>query len=145
MKNKQPTADRKVGYFQKNNEITTIYIGNLSYKLNERDIHNLFSQFGKVAYTRLIIDSESKRSKGIAFVQMIHENQALKAIDTLNESSLKGRTLKVSIAKDRLESGSNVRSRTVKIGKKDNDEKKTLGPRRRERKGLNKLFSYLGA
>ncbi|MDE7173207.1 MAG: RNA-binding protein, partial [Helicobacter sp.] len=50
--------------------MTSIYIGNITYSATERDIEQLFSQFGEVASVKLINDRETGRPKGFGFVEM---------------------------------------------------------------------------
>ena len=64
----------------------------------------MFQRYGTVSYVRLIANSKSKNSKGIAFVQMPVKKDADKAIEALNEHLIDGRTLKVSIALDKISS-----------------------------------------
>src|SRR5690606_2913109 len=91
-------SERRIGYFQKENPGKTIYIGNLSYEMTEEQIFNKFRSFGKVKYVKLITDLKTKKSKGIAFVQMPKESEASRAIATLDGQVIDGRTVKVSEA-----------------------------------------------
>ncbi len=47
-----------------------IYVGNLSYKVGDRELEELFSQFGSVKSAKVIEDRETGRSKGFGFVEM---------------------------------------------------------------------------
>ncbi len=78
-----------------------LYIGNLSYKLDEAEVENLFSKVGKVESVRIIKDPATGRSKGFGFVEMGSDEEAEKAITQLNGSTLMDRTLIVSEAKPR--------------------------------------------
>jgi len=51
-----------------------IYIGNLSYKVKESDLNQVLEEYGTVNSVKLIIDRDTRRSKGFAFAEM--ENQA---------------------------------------------------------------------
>ena len=46
-----------------------LYVGNLSYSVNDTELEELFAQFGKVDSARVISDRESGRSKGFGFVE----------------------------------------------------------------------------
>jgi len=108
--------DTKIGYFNKDPSVATIYIGNLSFDFTELLIKDLFEQYGYVNYVKLVKDPETHQSRGIAFVQMSHQNHARSAIKALNGSSLDGRVLKVSIAKENNDDRSIVKP--IKIRRK---------------------------
>lgn len=76
-----------------------IYIGNLSFNVDDQSLTDLFSQFGEVETARVITDRESGRSKGFAFVEMFSESHASSAIEKLNGSDFLGRAINVSEAK----------------------------------------------
>lgn len=81
----------------------TIYIGNMSYEKDEREIRELFTYYGKVNKVEIILDLETKKSKGYAFVMMDHPNDAQRAVTALNGKIVDKRTLKVSIAEQSKE------------------------------------------
>lgn len=76
----------------------TVYINNLSYRRNEKDIKELFYKFGKVINVKLIVDHVTNKSKGMAFVEMDSEMSAEKAIAGLHGMEIDGRTVKVTHA-----------------------------------------------
>ena len=78
-----------------------IYIGNLPYNVSEEELKELFSQFGEVSSSSIIMDRFSGQSKGFGFVEMPQNSEAEDAIKALNESALKGRNIKVNQAKPR--------------------------------------------
>ena len=130
---------------QKDKNLMTIYIGNLSYKKREGEIKKLFQNFGKVTYVKIVLDPKTEKSKGIAFVQMPNEKDALKAIDQLNGKIVDERTLKVSIA---IESEEPQKVKPIKTRKRDSEETienttKKKGPKRKKIKGLDVLFDYI--
>ena len=130
--------ERKVGYFQKDLSVTTIYVGNLKYQKDEKEIKEMFSEFGKVAYVRLVLDSKTQKTKGIAFVQMPNKSAALKAINHFNGKEMDGRTLKVSVAQERNEE----KLRLQTVGKKSKEEEEITPTKRKRDKGLKVLFNY---
>lgn len=77
-----------------------VYIGNLPWRANEGDIRGLFERFGEVKTIRLVVDRETQRSKGFAFVD-IPESAVQVAIKELNSSSFQGRQIIVSEARTR--------------------------------------------
>jgi RNA recognition motif-containing protein len=78
-----------------------MYIGNLSYEVNEEDLKNLFSEYGTVENVKIISDVFSQKSKGFGFVEMPDNSEAEKAMAALDTSELKGRHIKVNEAKPR--------------------------------------------
>jgi len=82
-----------------------LYVGNLTYKVTETDLEQLFSQFGTVQSAQIIQDRETGRSKGFGFVEMDTEAQAQAAIEGLHEREHDGRRLTVNEAKPREDRG----------------------------------------
>ncbi len=80
-----------------------IYIGNLPYNITEDDLREAFNEFGQVDSANIIIDKFSGRSKGFGFVEMPNDEDAEKAIDSLNDTDFNGRTIKVNQARPREE------------------------------------------
>ncbi len=80
-----------------------IYAGNLPYSVTEDDLREAFAAFGEVANVQLITDKFSGQSKGFGFVEMPNNSEADEAIKGLNDTSLKGRDIKVNQAKPRGE------------------------------------------
>lgn len=95
-----------------------LYIGNLSFKAQEEELTELFSAHGDVKSTRIITDRDSGRSRGFAFVEMGDEEQANKAIEALDGQDHLGRSLRVSVAKEREDRG--PRERRHDRGNRDN-------------------------
>ena len=80
---------------------TTLFVGNLSFDATENDIQDLFASAGPVQSVNLIMDRETGRSRGFAFVTMANEDAARAAIENLNQRQLSGRTISVSEARPR--------------------------------------------
>ncbi len=80
-----------------------IYVGNLSYRLTEDELKELFAEYGEVSSVNIITDKYSGQSKGFGFVEMPVQSEAEEAIKALNASPIKGRDLKVNEARPRTE------------------------------------------
>jgi len=80
-----------------------LYVGNLTYDVKEDDLVELFSQYGEVLSAQVIIDRDTNRSKGFAFVEM--SGGADEAINALNNQEFRGRNLTVNEARPREERG----------------------------------------
>jgi RNA recognition motif-containing protein len=78
-----------------------IYAGNLSYKVNENDLREIFEEYGDVSSVKIITDKYSGKSKGFGFVEMPNDVEANKAIEELNEAELDGRNMRVNQAREK--------------------------------------------
>ena len=76
-----------------------LYVGNISFKATEEDVRSLFSQTGEVVSVRLIKDAATGRLRGFGFVEMASDEDAQKAIATLNGNNFMERSLVVNEAK----------------------------------------------
>lgn len=76
-----------------------IYVANLHYRLNDEDLHQIFSEFGEVTSAKIIKDHETGRSRGFGFVEMPNQDEASKAMDSLNGSEIEGKQLMVNEAR----------------------------------------------
>jgi cold-inducible RNA-binding protein len=80
-----------------------IYVGNMSYDTSESDLRKAFEAHGTVDSVAVISDKYSGRSKGFGFVEMSNDTEAKAAMESLNDTELDGRTLKVNEARQRTE------------------------------------------
>lgn len=76
-----------------------LYVGNLPYSATDEQLSERFSQYGAVESVKVIMDKISGRSKGFGFVEMASDDEAQKAIEALNGSSLDGRSIVVNEAR----------------------------------------------
>ncbi|PIP14975.1 RNA-binding protein [Candidatus Roizmanbacteria bacterium CG22_combo_CG10-13_8_21_14_all_35_9] len=76
-----------------------LYVGNLLYETTDEDLKTQFAVAGNVVSAIIIKFRDTGRSKGFGFVEMSTEEEAKKAIDTLNGQDYKGRKLIVSEAR----------------------------------------------
>jgi RNA recognition motif-containing protein len=77
-----------------------LYVGNLAYAVTNEDLMELFAQVGTVEKAVVVTDKFSGQSRGFGFVEMADQEGATKAIETLNETDLKGRRIKIDQARD---------------------------------------------
>ncbi len=76
-----------------------IYVSNLSFDVQDQDLREFFTPYGEVSSAKIITDRETGRSRGFGFVEMGNDEEARKAIDELNNSSVDGRNIKVMEAR----------------------------------------------
>lgn len=81
----------------------SIYVGNLSYKITQEDLSNVFAEYGTVKRVQVPTDRETGRPRGFAFVEMDTEAAENAAIEALDGAEWMGRALKVNKAKPREE------------------------------------------
>ncbi len=82
-----------------------LYVGNLSYAMQDRDLQELFAEYGTVTSAKIVSDRESGRSKGFGFVEMSTDAEAQAAITALNGQELNGRALTVNEARPKEDRG----------------------------------------
>ncbi|HAN76076.1 MAG TPA: RNA-binding protein [Planktothrix sp. UBA8407] len=84
----------------------SIYVGNLSYEVNETDLNGVFAEYGTVKRVQLPTDRETGRVRGFAFVEMGNDAEEENAIQNLDGAEWMGRNLKVNKAKPKEDRGS---------------------------------------
>ncbi len=75
-----------------------LYVGNLSFGVQSDDLSTFFGQYGTVDSAKVIMDRETGRSKGFAFVEMADKSEGQSAIEQSNGVEFQGRNLKVNEA-----------------------------------------------
>ena len=78
-----------------------MYVSNLSFRLGEQEVGELFSQYGEVSSVKIIKDRETNRSRGFGFVEMPNQDEAKAAMEALANYELGGRNINVSEARQR--------------------------------------------
>ena len=87
-----------------------IYVGSLSFDINEDQLKEVFDEYGEVSSARVITDKYSGRSKGFGFVEMPNDEEAKKAIEELNGAEVKGRAIIVNESIEKKRDGNDRRS-----------------------------------
>ena len=80
-----------------------LFIGNMSFKTTETDLRSLFEPFGEISRVNVITDRNTGLARGFAFVEMAHDEEAAKAITSLNGKEVDGRALNVNEARPKPE------------------------------------------
>jgi nucleolin len=80
------------------NDSNRLYVGNLSWGVDDMSLETLFSEQGKVLEARVVYDRETGRSRGFGFVTYSSSGEMEKAIESLNGADLDGRSIRVSVA-----------------------------------------------
>ena len=77
-----------------------IFVSNLNYRVRREDLNSLFTPYGEVSSARIIVNKETRRSRGYGFVEMSEED-GMKAIEALNGTEDMGRTINVAGGNER--------------------------------------------
>ena len=76
-----------------------LYVGNLTYGVNDDQLREMFTAYGTVQLAQVIMDRDTGRSKGFGFVEMGSDQEAQAAIAGMNGQMVDGRALTVNEAK----------------------------------------------
>lgn len=82
---------------------TKLYVGGLAYAVTDDQLRELFEACGKVESAQVIVDRDSKQSKGFGFVEMSTDEEAQAAIKELSGKEVGGRAIIVNAARPREE------------------------------------------
>ena len=86
-----------------------LYVGNLSFQMEESDLESAFASHGTVKSARIITDRDTGRSRGFGFVEMDNAEEAQKCVESMDGQEVSGRQIRVSIAREREERPRNRR------------------------------------
>ena len=84
---------------------TKLFVGNLAYATMDHQLEQLFGEYGTVLSANVVLDRQTGRSRGFAFVEFEEESAAQEAINALNETEFDGRNITVRVAYDRPPGG----------------------------------------
>jgi RNA recognition motif-containing protein len=82
-----------------------LYVGNLSYDVTDDELREAFGAHGQVTSADVVKDRQSGQSKGFGFVEMPSKDEATAAMEALNGTDLRGRTINVNEARPRTDGG----------------------------------------
>lgn len=82
---------------------TKLYVGNLTYGMDNNSLEAMFTSFGQVNSAQVITDRDTGRSKGFGFVEFGDDQAAKAAINAMNGKDVDGRALTVNEARPREE------------------------------------------
>lgn len=76
-----------------------LYVGGLPYETTDDELKELFSEAGAVESAKVVTDRYSGRSRGFGFVEMSNDDEAIKAIESMNGKQVGERAITVNEAK----------------------------------------------
>src|SRR2546423_15645660 len=86
-----------------------LYVGNLSYGVTEADLREVFAEAGEVVDVKVVLDRDTGRPRGFAFVELASDGEAARAVETLNGREVQGRAMNVTEARERTGGGAGGR------------------------------------
>ena len=86
--------------------MTRVFVGNLSFEVTQSDLREAFAAYGPVSSTDVMMDRSNGTSRGFGFIEMPWQAHAVAAIQGLDGTDLKGRSINVSRARPRTDGGS---------------------------------------
>ncbi|PNY04248.1 glycine-rich RNA-binding protein mitochondrial-like [Trifolium pratense] len=82
-----------------------LFIGGLSWSVDEKSLKDAFSSFGDVTEVRIVYDKDSGRARGFGFVIFTNEDDAKSAKDAMDGKALLGRPLRINFALEKARGG----------------------------------------
>jgi RNA recognition motif-containing protein len=78
-----------------------LYVGNLPFSTTDEQLREMFEQHGPTQSVNVIVDRETGRSRGFAFVEFETPEAAQAAREALDGKEIEGRALRVNEAHER--------------------------------------------
>lgn len=105
-----------------------IFISNLSFRINDEDLKQLFEEYGEISSAKVITDKYTGKSRGFGFVEMSNDDSAKKAIEELDKAEYDGKVISVSVARPKTETrSSNGGGRSFGGGDRNRDRDRNYG------------------
>jgi RNA recognition motif-containing protein len=82
-----------------------LFVGNLNFQTTESDLRALFEPFGQIERIHIATDRDTGQARGFAFVEMANDEEAKKAMASLDGKEVGGRNVKVNEARPKERSG----------------------------------------
>lgn len=80
---------------------TKLFVGSLPWSVNDNILKEAFEKHGTVVSAKIVLDRDTKRSRGFGFVEMSNSNEANTAMRAMNDSPIGGRNIVVNLANNR--------------------------------------------
>ncbi|KAI1922653.1 nuclear localization sequence binding protein [Ophidiomyces ophidiicola] len=106
-----------------------LFIGNLSWNVDEEWLRSEFEGFGELSGVRIVTDRDSGRSRGFGYVEFTNAADATKAFDAKKDTEIDGRKINVDFANARQNAGApreRAQSRAKNFGDQTSPESDTL-------------------
>lgn len=94
-------SDRFASSSKVKEDMSRIYVGSLPWSLSSEDLYEAFAQFGEIYNAIVLVDRETRRSRGYGFVDFSEQEAAERALNHMDGQELGGRIIKVTFANER--------------------------------------------
>ncbi|KOM48509.1 hypothetical protein LR48_Vigan07g221300 [Vigna angularis] len=124
-------------------ESCRLFVRNLPYTTTEEELEEHFNHIGSISQVHLVVDKDTKRSKGIAYILYTAPEFADRALKELDNSIFQGRLLHVMPALQRhSENQENnvLKDQSSKTLKKQREEKRKANEASGDTRAWNSLF-----
>ncbi|KAF5205644.1 Multiple rna-binding domain-containing protein, partial [Thalictrum thalictroides] len=124
-------------------ETGRLFVRNLPYTATEDDLTELFQTFDHLSQVHLVLDKDTKRSKGYAYILYAFPESAVRALEELDKSIFQGRLLHIMPAQPQksLENQEVVAaSQTAKSLKQQREERRKASEASGDTRAWNSLF-----
>lgn len=128
----EPSNTPKKTKVEDSNAVANLFVGNLSWNVDEEWLAREFEEFGEIKATRIITDRDSGRSKGFGYVEFNDAADAAKALEARQDYELDGRNLRVDFSTPRSNDGNSanprekMQNRQAKFGDTPSEPTSTL-------------------
>lgn len=82
-----------------------LFVAGLPYDVDDQELQEMFETYGTVGSAKVILDRETRKSRGFGFVEFANDEEAKEAIKALDGGTLEGRQLTVKLAEDKPSGG----------------------------------------
>ena len=82
---------------------TKIFVANLPWILRGKDLREIFKEFWEIIYAKVILDKDTRKSKGFGFVEFADPKNAKKAVEEMQGAEINGREIKVDFAVEKTQ------------------------------------------
>ena len=107
-----PELDFILASKEANNEL---FVTNIKYNITENDLKNLFDEYGKIIFCKILRDTETNKSKGVGFIKFAKIENAIEAKKFLNYYNFKGRNIKIEYANNKYKDNNNKMNQNLSI------------------------------
>lgn len=98
-----------------------LYVGNIPYDVSEHELQSSFAAYGKVLEVKIVIDKETQRPRGFAFVTM--DTGSEEAAEALDQTDFGGRKMVVNVAREKGRSGGSNGQKRERSGRQDPNDR----------------------
>jgi len=75
-----------------------LFVANLPWSLRGKDLKEIFEEYGEVVYAKVILDRDTRKSKGFGFVEFADPEAAKRAVEEMQGAEINGREIKIDYA-----------------------------------------------